>query len=430
MKRRLLMGLTIVGVGLLSLASVTSCGGESGNDTADIVAQASQMSLADLEAAAEEEMTNSDDTFKVVALTSTMTSALKLFSETYDWLPESKTYCKNDYKDAALFTALEQADSSYFADFALIQDARSLGDYLEGGLLHNYVPSDYKEMGLAEEDTYPLKGIHFNKIFFVNNTYDLYTEHKFYNIWQVADPDGVGPASLTRLSFQDPTTERINMSFLLSLMAPKNETMLETSYKEYFGKDWAASDKYKTVGEEYVYSFINNIAAFHSSDGTTMKETQYEEEANLNPHWVYYGAFAKMKDAAKIGPEVMETVGWDLDLTGFNSFMYTMYSQVVNNAKHPYTACLFARFILTPDCYKAMCYNKITPNKKGEESNQYGYYYPCTNTAGVGYNDNDWSKEEWMKVSVVEDYNYLKDVSTTVVEDIKTAVANRRTQLA
>lgn len=41
MKRRLLMGLTIVGVGLLSLASVTSCGGESGNGTADIVAQAS-----------------------------------------------------------------------------------------------------------------------------------------------------------------------------------------------------------------------------------------------------------------------------------------------------------------------------------------------------------------------------------------------------
>ena len=161
-----------------------------------------------------------------------------------------------------------------------------------------------------------------------------------------------------------------------------------------------------------------------------MKETQYEEEANLDPHWVYYGAFAKMKDAAKIGPEVMATVGWDLDLTGFNSFMYTMYSQVVNNAKHPYTACLFARFILTPECYKAMCYNTITPNSKGEESNQYGYYYPCTNTAGVGYNDLDWSKEEWMEVSVVEDYNYLKDVSTTVVEDIKTAVANRRTQLA
>ena len=173
MKRRLLMGLTIVGVGLLSLASVTSCGGESGNNTADIVAQASQMSLADLEAAAEEEMTNSDDTFKVVALTSTMTSALKLFSETYDWLPESKTYCKNDYKDAALFTALEQADSSYFADFALVQDARSLGDYLEGGLLHNYVPSDYKEMGLAEEDTYPLKGIHFNKIFFCHTSCSL-----------------------------------------------------------------------------------------------------------------------------------------------------------------------------------------------------------------------------------------------------------------
>ena len=422
MKRRLLMGLTIVGVGLLSLASVTSCGGESGNNTADIVAQASQMSLADLEAAAEEEMTNSDDTFKVVALTSTMTSALKLFSETYDWLPESKTYCKNDYKDAALFTALEQADSSYFADFALIQDARSLGDYLEGGLLHNYVPSDYKEMGLAEKDTYPLKGIHFNKIFFVNNTYDLYTEHKFYNIWQVAGSES-DEDHLSKLSFQNPTTEQINMSFLLSLMSPSNEAMLKEAYKEYYGKEWAASSEYSTIGEEYVYTFLDNVATYHGSDGTAMKETQYKE-GEMDEHWVYFGAYSKMKDAAKTEDgKPMKTVGWNLELEGFNSFMYTMYSQVVNNAKHPYTACLFARFILTPDCYKAMCYNKVTPNSKGEASNQYGYYYPCTNADGVGVNDLDWTKDQWMSKSVVEDYNYLKDVKSTVVEDIKAHIA-------
>lgn len=434
MKKHVLMCLTVLGAGLISINSLTSCGNDNIPDTANVVSEASQMTLQELEAAAKEEMENSDETFKVVALTSTMSSALKLFSEKYEWLPMSKTYCKNDYKDSALFTALNQANNSYFADFALIQDARNLANYIDSGTLHNFVPSDYKELGLAEEDTLPLKGIHFNKIFFVNNTFDLYKDHKFYNIWQVAGSEQ-DENHLSRLSFQNPTTEQINMSFLLSLMDPQNEKVLKDSYKEYYGKDWVAGD-YETIGEEFVYTFINNIAAFHDSDGTTMKETQYQEEENIDPHWVYFGAFSKMKDAAKTGAEaglgtaIMDTVGWDLELQGFNSFMYTMYSQVVNNAMHPYTACLFARFILTPECYEAMCYNENTPDSKGNPSNQYGYYYPCTNADGVGYNDNDWSKDEWMSKSIVENYNFLKDPKLSLVaEDIRTAVAKHQAEL-
>lgn len=424
MKRHSLMCLSIAAVAMISVSILTSCDDSNIPDTATVVEEASQMTLAELEAKAQEEMEASNDTFKVVALTSTMESALELFGKTYDWLPDDDSWynCNNSYKDAALFTALEQADTSYFADFALVQDARNLANCLESGILHNYVPSDYASLGLAKEDTMPLKGIHFNKIFFVNNTYDLYTEHKFYNIWQVAGSES-DEGHLSKLSFQNPTTEQINMSFLLSLMSPSNEAMLKEAYKEYYDKDWAASSEYSTIGEEYVYTFLDNVATYHESDGTTMKETQYKE-GEMDEHWVYFGAYSKMKDAAKTEDgKPMKTVGWDLELEGFNSFMYTMYSQVVNNAKHPYTACLFARFILTPDCYKAMCYNEVTPNSKGEASNQYGYYYPCTNADGVGVNDLDWTKDEWMSKSVVEDYNYLKDVKSTVVEDIKAHIA-------
>ncbi|MDD7621638.1 MAG: hypothetical protein SOY33_04800 [Candidatus Onthovivens sp.] len=435
--------LTIMCASLLSLGVVSMVGCNStsgtGNETADVVAKASKMSLKELEEAAKAEMEASNDTFKVVGLTSTLARGLKKFCEIYTWLPAEKTYCNNGYKDYQLLTALDQAEQTYFADFALVQDARSLADYAESGILHNYVPSDYAEMGLAEKDTLPLKGIHFNKIFFVNKTLGV----DLHNIWQLAGRD-TDKDHLDNLSFQSPVTEQINMSFLLSLYDEANAPKLAAAYKKYYGKDFATSDwkdkdgkeLYTSIGDCYVTTFINNISVFHSSDGTAMKETQCKEvKVEGKDPFVYYGAFAKMKDAAGKTYDLdgdgtketnaMTTVGWDLAIEGFNGFMYTMYSQIVNNAKHPYTACLYARFILTPEFYTTVMYSDSTPNKAGQAANMYGYYYPCTSTT-VGVNDNDWTKETWMQKSIIEDYNYLKTVKTAQITKIQSLIVSKK----
>ena len=435
--------LTIMCASLLSLGVVSMVGCNStsgtGNETADVVAKASKMSLKELEEAAKAEMEASNDTFKVVGLTSTLARGLKKFCEIYTWLPAEKTYCNNGYKDYQLLTALDQAEQTYFADFALVQDARSLADYAESGILHNYVPSDYAEMGLAEKDTLPLKGIHFNKIFFVNKTLGV----DLHNIWQLAGRD-TDEGHLDNLSFQSPVTEQINMSFLLSLYVEANAPKLAAAYKKYYGKDFATSDwkdkdgkeLYTSIGDCYVTTFINNISVFHSSDGTAMKETQCKEvKVEGKDPFVYYGAFAKMKDAAGKTYDLdgdgtketnaMTTVGWDLAIEGFNGFMYTMYSQIVNNAKHPYTACLYARFILTPEFYTSVMYSDSTPNKAGQASNMYGYYYPCASTT-VGVNDNDWTKETWMQKSIIEDYNYLKTVKTAQITKIQSLIVSKK----
>ena len=435
--------LTIMCASLLSLGVVSMVGCNStsgtGNETADVVAKASKMSLKELEEAAKAEMEASNDTFKVVGLTSTLARGLKKFCEIYTWLPAEKTYCNNGYKDYQLLTALDQAEQTYFADFALVQDARSLADYAESGILHNYVPSDYAEMGLAEKDTLPLKGIHFNKIFFVNKTLGV----DLHNIWQLAGRD-TDEGHLDNLSFQSPVTEQINMSFLLSLYDEANAPKLAAAYKKYYGKDFATSDwkdkdgkeLYTSIGDCYVTTFINNISVFHSSDGTAMKATQCQEvKVEGKDPFVYYGAFAKMKDAAGKTYDLdgdgtketnaMTTVGWDLAIEGFNGFMYTMYSQIVNNAKHPYTACLYARFILTPEFYTSVMYSDSTPNKAGQASNMYGYYYPCASTT-VGVNDNDWTKETWMQKSIIEDYNYLKTVKTAQITKIQSLIVSKK----
>lgn len=418
-----------------SLLTVTSCdGGTELTGTAAVVEEASKMTLAQLEEASKKEMEASTETFKVVGLTSTLKKALDQFCEKYDWLVSeaeaeegkgtTNIFCNNSYKDYALLTALDSASESYFADFALVQDARSLADYLEAGICHNYVPSDYADLNLAEEDTYPLKGIHFNKIFYTNKAFKEVTGKTLYNIWQLAGTDA-DPDHIAKFSFQSPITEQINMSFLLSLQAPANQERIEAAYKKYYGKDWA-SEEYASCGDQLVTELVKNVSTWHSSDGTSMKETQVTATDT-----VFFGAFAKMKDAAgkdydldgdgEKETNAMTTVDWNLQIEGFNGFMYTMYSQIVNNAKHPYTACLYARHLLLPECYKAMCYNSSTPNKAGEKSNMYGYYYPCASTT-VGVNDNDLTKDQWIAKSIIEDYAYLSKVKTAQVNAIQALV--------
>ena len=391
--------------------------------TASIVAKASEMTLEELEAASQAEMEASDSTFKVVGLTSTLAKALTKFCEAYEWMEfDVNTYVNNSYKDYALLTALEQADTSYFADFALVQDARSLADYLEAGITLNYIPSDYEALNLPEENTYPLKGLYFNKIFFSNERLGV----DLHNIWQLAgSPEDAD--HLDNLSFQSPITEQINMSFILSLYDEANQERIEAAYQSYYGTAWAASEDYDSCGEQFVHEFIANISKWHSSDGTSMKKTQYEEvlQEGVDP-FIYYGAFAKMKDAAgaTYGEETaMVTVDWDKEIEGFNGFMYAMYSQIVKNAEHPYTACLYARFLLTPECYQTMCYNANTPNSAGDPANMYGYYYPCTSET-VGVNDNDWSKAEWIEKSINEDFAYLSTVKGARINEILALVSS------
>lgn len=419
--------------------------------TAKVVAEASKMTLAELEEASKKEMEASNDTFKVVGLTSVLDKTLQAFAKKYDWikykdesgknvLADANSYCNNSYKDYALLTALNTAENKYFADFALVQDVRSIAA-IDGELLHNYVPSDYKELGLTDDDIKPLKGIYFNKVFWTNTNFTNVTGETLYNIWQLAGSKD-DPHHLSKVSFQNASTEQINMSFLLSAEAPENQDRIKEAYKKFYGKDWA-SDEYATAGQQWVTEFIANISVFHGSDGTAMKQTQLESDWDAG--YVYYGAFAKMKDAVgksyavsnpqkggdlldalkgKHGaPEgevnAMYTVKWDWEIEGFNGFMYAMCSQIVNNAKHPYTACLYARHLVTLQAYEGSIYNSALPDKDGNTGtkvNQYGYYAPASND--ITYAMGDWTRDVHLQKELVEDYDYLSKTKISQVNRI------------
>ena len=483
--------LCTLAVALLSMA-LASCGGAGGSEdeeltgTALAVSLASKMTKAELaEASRKEFEENPNGKFKVVGLTSVLRSIAKTVTQQYEWInfetqkvvnpdtgkeeevetENSNVVVNNSYKDYALLEALNVADKLYFADYALVQDVRYFSTHMEDGITHNFVPSDWETgIGLKEEDTLPLKGVHFNKLFWTNTNFQEVTGKRLYNIWQVAG-SAADADHLSKVSFQDATTEQINMSFLVTAYSPKEQKRIEDAYESYYGRKWAASEEYKSAGEQWVAEFIKNISRWHSSDGTAMKETQLKND--WNEGYVYYGAFAKMKDAVskyyKVdlngngtveadesvtvtidgkqitysnadnpkddvaqGVNAMDTVKWDWNIDGFNGYMYCMDSQVINNAQFPYTACLFARVMLEESAYTTAIYNSKNPDAEGNPANQYGYYYPGTASSTFRYAKGDWTKEQHIERELNEDYEYLKDVNPILVSKIQTMIANSK----
>ncbi len=478
---------TLSAAALMVLGAAVSCGGNTSStpsgttstgeivkpadnaSTKEKVAYAETRTYEELVELAKEEMNASNDTFKVLGLTSALKKAVTQLIDKYDFLTDKNTYVNNGYKDYTLLTALEPAENTYVADFALTQDERSIADYHKSNILVNFVPKDYKECGLSESATKPLQGIHFNKIFWTNKNFTNVTGLTLHNIWQMAggkyDSDNkfVKDYSeepvingknqhISKVSFQSPVTEQINMSFLVSCYADKEQNRIKAAYKDYYGKDWAPNHGYKSAGEQWVAEFVNNISNWHKSDGDAMKTNQLSTDWNSG--YVYYGAYAKMKDAAgkyytvegqatdpilkdlviaegenKGKINAMQTVKWDWEIKGFNGFFYTMDSQIVNNAKHPYTACLFARYLLEPDFYTNTIYGSSTPNENGTKGNQYGYYFPGrmdaygTEGAKVTTNSFDWTKDKWQSISICEDYSYLSTVRAARVASIQALVA-------
>ena len=452
---------------LLSSGALVGCangGGEELTGTALAVKKANEMTLAELEQASKAEVEAQPGAkFKVVGLTSVLKSVAKTVAGKYEWLKyggdDANIDVNNSYKDYQLLTALDTAERQYFADYALAQDARSFSSYIEDGITYNYIPSDAKTaLGMTDEDLLPLHGVHFNKLFYTNTNFTNITGKRLYNIWQLAGTSADAD-HLDKISFQKPDTEQINMSFLVSAYAEENQARIETAYQHYYNKAWEPSDyydkdnkkigTYQSAGEQWVRELIKNITRWHSSDGTAMKETQLKDDWKAG--YVYYGAFAKMKDAVgkfykvdgqendpilkdliiKEGENAgkicaMDTVKWDWQIDGFNGFMYCMDSQIINNAKFPYTACLFARVLLEEETYTTAIYNAQNPDAAGNPANQYGYYYPGTASASFRYAKGDWTKDQHIERELNENYEFLKNVKFSLVNSILAMVSENK----
>lgn len=384
----------------------------------EAIEKASKMSEKELVEAAKAELkAASDATFNADSLTSGIKKGLAGFEKKYDWVKGRTKYnSKKGSEYQPKLIAAQQANN-YIADFVMIQDGSFLKNaMIDTGFLLSYTPSG-DEFDIADEDKNPQVGVIFNKVFMYYNK--KVGADQLKNVWQMTGADGKELKGLHNVSYQSPLGEDINMNFLVMLTSPKAVEKLTAAYKSYFGKDYNAKDdkvKYDNIGYKFVAEFIKNVGFWHSSDTKEIKAlSNYEEDgrivfAGLNKLKDFEYNKDKYKDSDLYYTKTVTASGWNNEVEGFNGFVYNMWMLIPKTAKLPYTSCLFIRYMLSEDGFKAGFNGRL------------GYYSANRKLPTF---KSDPKVSEWKEKCMVEDIKYIDENYTSVVKFINMQLAGK-----
>jgi hypothetical protein len=383
----------IVPLVLAACTILTGCnhGGTGGNSNLknETIIAAEGMTYDELLAKAKEEVGNG--TVSVYGNSSQLEKALKKFTE------ETGIKVNNTKEgDADIYNHLSTAfqSNTYIADMVLLQDGNMLqSEMLDPGYLLNFIPKEASGT-IADDDTVPMAAVYLNKIFMYNNFNAEGTEHSLKNyitnVWQLAGT-AADKGHIANPSFKTPTTENVNMNFLVMLTSDAYVAKLKTAYKNFYGKDYVEEKAYKNIGYKWVAEFLKNSQA-HSSDGTACKDVAKAKGGTVA--LVNYNKIKDLKGDDVYGAENVNNLSFpslelgDKKVDGFGGFCYKMYSMVAANAKYPYAACALVSYITSKAGFE---------NAWGAKAG----YYSTNNTTKIASND---KKIAWWKERlVVED---------------------------
>ena len=383
----------IVPLVLAACTILTGCnrGGTGGNSNLknETIIAAEGMTYDELLAKAKEEV--GKGTVSVYGNSSQLEKALKKFTE------ETGIKVNNTKEgDADIYNHLSTAfqSNTYIADMVLLQDGNMLqSEMLDPGYLLNFIPKEASGT-IADDDTVPMAAVYLNKIFMYNNFNAEGTEHSLKNyitnVWQLAGT-AADKGHIANPSFKTPTTENVNMNFLVMLTSDAYVAKLKTAYKNFYGKDYVEEKAYKNIGYKWVAEFLKNSQA-HSSDGTACKDVAKAKGGTVA--LVNYNKIKDLKGDDVYGAENVNNLSFpslelgDKKVDGFGGFCYKMYSMVAANAKYPYAACALVSYITSKAGFE---------NAWGAKAG----YYSTNSTTKIASNDKEiaW----WKERLVVED---------------------------
>lgn len=395
---------------ILGIALLVGCssGPVDNDDMESIIKDAETMTYEELLEKAKEEI--GDEALSVYGNSSALVTALENFTEATGINVEN-----NKLGDVALYEKLLYTIGSdkYSADMVLIQDGNKLqSQMINPGYLLNYTPKDYKDV-LAEDDLAPTAAVYLNKVFMYNNTdFDGDNEatatidqvaNYLENVWQLAGTPA-DEGHVPNPSFKTPSTENVNMNFLIMLTSPEWVEKLEAAYSSYYGKDYVQEkEEHLNIGYKWIEEFMNN-AIWHSSDGTATKNV-----AKGVTKSTVYANFNKLKSLDETGPgsfdpaNITTAVIEEDGMEGFGGFVYKMYTMIPRNAKYPYTSAALINYILSEEGFT------------GAWGTNLGYY-SSNPTIPIAEGDKDLAW--WKANTVIEDPIFVADNFLEVSEFI------------
>ncbi len=348
MKKKLFAILLAV-VMVASVVAVLAACDKTGSEVQAAIDAAQKMSLKELEDAAKAEFEAANIKFTAKATTSGVGKVLTKFKAKYTWFDFNEF---SSSKDGAAAEEINStlANNNFYADFSMIQIASNIKTWVDAGYLLNYVPQNDDEIQLSDSATKPLVGLYADKLFAYNKA--AAGDVVLRNIWQLTGKDGTSLKKVKGSSIQDPSNEGINMAFLTMLTSPAACTKLAAAYQSYFGSAYTDQSGCKNIGYYFVQEYIKALTNNHSSDSKVLSETLATDTTGT----VFVVGLNKTKGYAGSENNWHQDLfysGVDGDVEGYNGFTYNTYLSIPKTSKLPYTACLFARYILTEEGFKA-----------------------------------------------------------------------------
>ena len=403
--RKLLSVLLAAAFMLSAVGLLAACGRGGGDEQADAVADkvaaAQNMTDEELIALAKEE----GGKFIAYGNSSRIVDAMNGFVTKYGTqiglsssnATASKLDDSNIYQ--TITTEATAVDKSSAASMVLVQDSATLSQYREQTtLLTNYVPKGMSNV-MTESDMVPLAHQYINKLFIWNNTGS--NVPSFTNVWELTESKYA-----EKIYFKSPTSEQVNMNFLIMLTSDTWSGKLETAYTAWNGSaatDVGEGKTYPTYGHKWITEFLNNCNFTINSDTTIAQSLSDPDNAGNMGLFV----LSKLRDSSVIADN-LQVAAW-ANKTGetytkiepFAGFMYALYAQIVTNGPRPYTAMLFVNYLMTEEGFSPWA------SMGGYSAN-----------SSIPVTDGDSELSFWRDTLVFEDGAYIKSVKTEMVDYI------------
>ena len=279
------------------------------------------------------------------------------------------------------------------ADIIFIQDgARVLTDLVEEGYVYNWYNQEIYD--LVGADCEPLLVWDYcNKVIMYNNGAD-YTFNKgdITNIWYMTDPQYAGAVAM-----KDPTTEGVNMNFLVNLTSDENSKKLESAYKAYYGKDLVLDSDCRNAGYQFIKMLYKNGMVLGSSDSTIAKDIAAAEKKMSG--LLTLNKYLKSRGTREDGSYNLLYVTDEVNPVA--GFIYPIYGLQVKNADNPELAKAFLIWLYSEEGWYGN--GVLTCDDGSIYKGMKGRYGDYSGNTANPLAEGDLSVIEWKKILVQED---------------------------
>lgn len=373
------------------------CAGASAETVDEALKAAATMSNEELYEKAKAEMAAGAQ-LNFYSTTSFAEKAAANFMAAYPELDGKVIYAEiDDVETYTILTSTIGAGVKDSADMALTQNGPDLKTFLlDEGLSYAYFPEALKG-DVDEANQNPAVVTFVNSLLIYHNGNGSVGLN---NVWQLTEPEWKD-----KIFFKDPTTETVNINFLIMLTSPEWTARLDAAYEAYYGKAWESTE-FESSAYQWIDGFLKNVNYTYTSASKMAAGVASGAPGNMGLF-----VFSKLRKVDEADRKNLTVVQFENDMNGFSGFMYPIYATVCKDTECPYTCALFINYLLSQEGFAG---------EKSWNSSQ-GYYSPNkTILKPEGLEDQPY--EYWADKLVFEDLQYIYDNYVNVYEFIATRV--------